>query len=114
MPGGMFAQAQATALPGLRMPSNSHVTVKRVGLRIRDDPVLHKRDQAKEIFKETIEFEKGHYIVQLPFRKSYNERSDNYPQLNNVSKIYGDDLVMIRNYISNTVKSFTITQNRVL
>ncbi|GFV90207.1 integrase catalytic domain-containing protein [Trichonephila clavipes] len=49
------------------------------GLGIRDDPVLHERDQAIEIFKETVEFEKGRYIVQLPFRKSYNELSDNYP-----------------------------------
>ncbi|GFX89905.1 integrase catalytic domain-containing protein [Trichonephila clavipes] len=49
------------------------------GLGIRDDPVLHERDQALEIFKETVEFEKGRYIVQLPFRKSYNELSDNYP-----------------------------------
>ncbi|GFX59555.1 integrase catalytic domain-containing protein [Trichonephila clavipes] len=49
------------------------------GLGIRDDPVLHERDQAIEIFKETVEFEKGRYIVQLHFRKSYNELSDNYP-----------------------------------
>ncbi|GFX70992.1 integrase catalytic domain-containing protein [Trichonephila clavipes] len=49
------------------------------GLGIRDDQVLHERDQAIEIFKETVEFEKGRYIVQLPFRKSYNELSDNYP-----------------------------------
>ncbi|GFS99799.1 uncharacterized protein NPIL_147041 [Nephila pilipes] len=48
------------------------------GLGIRDDPVVHERDQAMEIFKETVEFENGHYIVQLPFRKSYNELSDNY------------------------------------
>ncbi|GFU35546.1 DUF1758 domain-containing protein [Trichonephila clavipes] len=48
-------------------------------LGIRDDPVLHERDQAIEIFKETVEFEKGRYIVQLTFRKSYNELSDNYP-----------------------------------
>ncbi|GFS79054.1 uncharacterized protein NPIL_651651 [Nephila pilipes] len=36
------------------------------------------------------------------------------PCLNNVSRVCGEDLVMIRNYISNTVKSFSITQNRVL
>ncbi|GFT89978.1 uncharacterized protein NPIL_672291, partial [Nephila pilipes] len=48
------------------------------GLGIRDDPVLHERDQAMEIFKEAVEFENGRYIVQLPFRKSYNELSDNY------------------------------------
>ncbi|GFT38900.1 uncharacterized protein NPIL_698211 [Nephila pilipes] len=34
--------------------------------------------QAMENFKETVEFENGRYIVQLPFRKSYNELSDNY------------------------------------
>ncbi|GFU22747.1 uncharacterized protein NPIL_407191, partial [Nephila pilipes] len=48
------------------------------GLGIRDDPAVHERDQAMEIFKETVEFENGRYIVQLPFRKSYNELSDNY------------------------------------
>ncbi|GFT34187.1 putative sodium-dependent multivitamin transporter, partial [Nephila pilipes] len=48
------------------------------GLGIRDDPVVHERDQAMEIFKETVEFENGRYIVQLPFRKFYNELSDNY------------------------------------
>ncbi|GFW68574.1 integrase catalytic domain-containing protein [Trichonephila clavipes] len=82
------------------------------GLGIRDDPVLHERDQGIEIFKETVEFEKGRYIVQLPFRKSYNELPDNYPLAKQRSKIYGEDLVLIRNYISNTVKSFAITQNR--
>ncbi|GFU38510.1 uncharacterized protein NPIL_451961 [Nephila pilipes] len=50
----------------------------REGLGIRDDPVVHERDQAMEIFKETVEFQNGRYIVQLPFRKSYNELSDNY------------------------------------
>ncbi|GFX08335.1 integrase catalytic domain-containing protein [Trichonephila clavipes] len=39
----------------------------REGLEIRDDPVLHERDQALEIFKETVEFEKGRYIVSSPF-----------------------------------------------
>ncbi|GFS90008.1 integrase catalytic domain-containing protein [Nephila pilipes] len=48
------------------------------GLGIRDDPVVHERDQAMEIFKETVKFENGRYMVQLPFRKSYNELSDNY------------------------------------
>ncbi|GFW44806.1 integrase catalytic domain-containing protein [Trichonephila clavipes] len=46
---------------------------------MRDEPILFERDQAIEIFKETVEFKKGRYIVQLPFRKSYNELSDNYP-----------------------------------
>ncbi|GFU41164.1 integrase catalytic domain-containing protein [Trichonephila clavipes] len=46
---------------------------------MRDDPALHERDQAIEIFKETVEFQKGRYIVQLPFRKSCNELSDNDP-----------------------------------
>ncbi|GFT31791.1 uncharacterized protein NPIL_657781 [Nephila pilipes] len=49
-----------------------------VGLGIRDDLVVHERDQAMEIFKETVEFENGRYVVQLPFRKSYNKLSDNY------------------------------------
>ncbi|GFX51472.1 DUF1758 domain-containing protein [Trichonephila clavipes] len=49
------------------------------GLLIRGDQVLHERDQAIEIFKDIVEFEKGRYIVQLPYRKSYNELSYNYP-----------------------------------
>ncbi|GFU61385.1 uncharacterized protein TNCV_3404731 [Trichonephila clavipes] len=40
------------------------------GLGIRDDPVLYEMDQAIEIFKETIGFEKGR---KLPLRKSYNQ-----------------------------------------
>ncbi|GFV30403.1 integrase catalytic domain-containing protein [Trichonephila clavipes] len=55
---------------------NFSLILRRFG--IRDDPVLHERDQAIEISKETVEFGKGRYIVQLPFRKSYNELSDNY------------------------------------
>ncbi|GFS96888.1 uncharacterized protein NPIL_447781 [Nephila pilipes] len=59
--------------------SNANTTASVLkGLGIRDDPVVHERDQAMEIFKETVEFENGRYIVQLPFRKSYNELSDNY------------------------------------
>ncbi|GFU02694.1 hypothetical protein TNCV_535201 [Trichonephila clavipes] len=58
------------------MPENAAF---QKGLGVRDDPVLHERDQAKEIFKETVEFEKDRYIVQLPIRKSYNELSYNYP-----------------------------------
>ncbi|GFW28166.1 DUF1758 domain-containing protein [Trichonephila clavipes] len=58
----------------------SNVEIPRGFGDTRDDPVLHEKDQAIEIFKETVEFEKGrYYIVQLPFRKSYNELSDNYP-----------------------------------
>ncbi|GFW42236.1 integrase catalytic domain-containing protein [Trichonephila clavipes] len=71
------------------------------GLGIRDDPVLHERDQAIEIFKET-EFEKGHYIVQLPFRKSYNELSDSYPlakqRFQNLWRRFGHDLELYQQY----------------
>ncbi|GFT77357.1 DUF1758 domain-containing protein, partial [Nephila pilipes] len=59
--------------------SNANTTASVLKcLGIRDDPVLHERDQAMEIFKETVEFKNGRYIVQLPFRKSYNELSNNY------------------------------------
>ncbi|GFV04077.1 integrase catalytic domain-containing protein [Trichonephila clavipes] len=79
------------------------------GLGIRDDPVLHERDQAIEIFKETVEFEKGRYIVQLPFRKSYNELSDNYHlakqrfqtlwrRFGHVSELYQQYREIIRDY----------------
>ncbi|GFX85884.1 integrase catalytic domain-containing protein [Trichonephila clavipes] len=72
------------------------------GLGIRDDPVLHERDQAIEIFKETVEFEKGRYIVQLPFRKSYNELSDNYPlakqRFQNLWRRFGHDSELYQQY----------------
>ncbi|GFT49192.1 uncharacterized protein NPIL_364581 [Nephila pilipes] len=59
--------------------SNANTTASVLkGLGIRDDPAVHERDQAMEIFKETVEFENGRYIVQLPFKKSYNGLSDNY------------------------------------
>ncbi|GBM36960.1 hypothetical protein AVEN_153910-1 [Araneus ventricosus] len=31
-----------------------------------------------EILNETVEFKNDRYVVQLPFRKSYDELSDNY------------------------------------
>ncbi|GFV72257.1 integrase catalytic domain-containing protein [Trichonephila clavipes] len=72
------------------------------GLGIRDDPVLHERDQALEIFKQTVEFEKGCYIVQLPFRKSYNELSDNYPlakqSFQNLWRRFGHDSELYQQY----------------
>ncbi|GFT20169.1 integrase catalytic domain-containing protein [Trichonephila clavipes] len=72
------------------------------GLGIRDDPVLHERDQAIQIFKETVEFEKGRYIVQLPFRKSYNELSDNYPLakqcFQNLWRRFGHDSELYQQY----------------
>lgn len=48
------------------------------GLGIKDDPVSHEEDQALNIFNETIEFKQGRYVVQLPFRKNYEELSDNF------------------------------------
>ncbi|GFV23704.1 uncharacterized protein TNCV_958981 [Trichonephila clavipes] len=72
------------------------------GLGIRDDPVLHERDQAIEIFKETAEFEKGRYIVQLPFRKSYDELSDNYllakQRFQNLWRRFGHDSELYQQY----------------
>ncbi|GFU47967.1 integrase catalytic domain-containing protein [Trichonephila clavipes] len=72
------------------------------GLGIRDDPVLHERDQAMEIFKETVEFEKYRYIVQLTFRKSYNELSDNYPlakqHFQNLWRRFGHDSELYQQY----------------
>ncbi|GFU13925.1 integrase catalytic domain-containing protein [Trichonephila clavipes] len=72
------------------------------GFGIVDDPVLHERDQAIEIFKETVEFEKGRYIIQLPFRKSYNELSDNYPlakqRFQNLWSRFGHDSELYQQY----------------
>ncbi|GFU04846.1 DUF1758 domain-containing protein [Nephila pilipes] len=72
------------------------------GLGIRDDPVFQERDQTTEIFKETVEFEKGRYIVQLPFRKSYNELFDNYSltkqRFQNVWRRFGHDSELCQQY----------------
>ncbi|GFX24318.1 integrase catalytic domain-containing protein [Trichonephila clavipes] len=72
------------------------------GLGIRDDPVHHERDQAIKIFKDTVEFEKGRYIVQLPFRMSYNELSDNYPlakqRFQNLWRRFGHDSELHQQY----------------
>ncbi|GFU33620.1 DUF1758 domain-containing protein [Nephila pilipes] len=69
------------------------------GLGIRDDPVVH---QAMEIFKETVEFENGRYVVQLPFRKSYNKLSDNYSlakqRFQNLWRRFGHDSELYQLY----------------
>ncbi|GFS87312.1 uncharacterized protein NPIL_57211 [Nephila pilipes] len=55
-----------------------------------------------EIFKETVEFENGHYIVQFPFRKSYNELSDNYSlakqRFQNLWRGFGHDSELYQQY----------------
>ncbi|GFT13168.1 uncharacterized protein NPIL_201091 [Nephila pilipes] len=72
------------------------------GLVIRDDPVLHERDQDMENFKETTEFENGRYIVQLPFRKSYNKLCDNYSlvkqRFQNLWRRFGHDSELYQLY----------------
>ncbi|GFT58253.1 uncharacterized protein NPIL_273371 [Nephila pilipes] len=47
-------------------------------LGIKDDPYYHEDDQAMNIFKETIQFNNGRYVVELPFRKNWKELSDNF------------------------------------
>ncbi|GFY34474.1 DUF1758 domain-containing protein [Trichonephila clavipes] len=73
-----------------------------VGLGIRDDPVLHESDQSIEIFKETVEFDKGRYIVQFPFRKSYKELSYNYhlakQRFQNLWRRFGHDSELYQQY----------------
>ncbi|GFX74311.1 integrase catalytic domain-containing protein [Trichonephila clavipes] len=95
------------------------------GLRIRGDPVLHERDQAIDIFKETVEFEKGRYIVQLlPFRKSYNELSDNYPlakqrfqnlwrRFRHDSELYQQYREIIRDYSEQGIKEEVKTEREI-
>ncbi|GFS86639.1 uncharacterized protein NPIL_159401 [Nephila pilipes] len=71
-------------------------------LGIRVDSILHKRDQAVELFKETVEFKNGRYIVQLPFRKSYNELSENYSlakqRFQNLWRRFGHDSELYQQY----------------
>ncbi|KAF8785845.1 hypothetical protein HNY73_011347 [Argiope bruennichi] len=45
-------------------------------LGIRDDPCIHE-DQALKIFNDTVQYNNGRYIVELPFRKHIKELSDN-------------------------------------
>ncbi|GFW16655.1 DUF1758 domain-containing protein [Trichonephila clavipes] len=45
-------------------------------LRIKDDPCYRKGDQAMNIFKETVQYNINRYVVELPFRKHWNELSN--------------------------------------
>ncbi|GFW38156.1 integrase catalytic domain-containing protein [Trichonephila clavipes] len=46
-------------------------------LGIKDDPCYRKYDQAMNIFKETVQYNNNRYVVELPFRKHWNELSNN-------------------------------------
>ncbi|GFW81536.1 integrase catalytic domain-containing protein [Trichonephila clavipes] len=45
-------------------------------LGIKDDPCYRTDDQAMNIFKETVQYN-NRYVVELPFRKHWNELSNN-------------------------------------
>ncbi|GFV86431.1 uncharacterized protein TNCV_3371611 [Trichonephila clavipes] len=47
-------------------------------LGIKDDPCYRKDDQAMNIFKETVQYNNNRYVVELPFRKHWNELSNNF------------------------------------
>ncbi|GFX16486.1 integrase catalytic domain-containing protein [Trichonephila clavipes] len=97
-----FLEQRESVLLSVSVDRNAKVNPNKIGFGIRDDPVLHERDQALEIFKETVEFEKGRYIVQLPFRKSYNELSGNYPlakqRFQNLWRRFGHDSELYQQY----------------
>ncbi|GFT99893.1 integrase catalytic domain-containing protein [Trichonephila clavipes] len=68
-------------------------------------------DQAIEIFKETVEFEKGRYIVQLSFRKSYNENcpiilSPTKQRFQNLWRRFGHDSELYQQY-SEIIRDYT-------
>ncbi|GFT03699.1 integrase catalytic domain-containing protein [Trichonephila clavipes] len=46
-------------------------------LGIKDDPCYRKDDQAMNIFKETVQYNNNRYVVELLFRKHWNELSNN-------------------------------------
>ncbi|GFV92246.1 integrase catalytic domain-containing protein [Trichonephila clavipes] len=46
-------------------------------LGIKVDPCYRKDDQAMNIFKETVQYNNNRYVVELPFRKHWNELSNN-------------------------------------
>ncbi|GBM88300.1 hypothetical protein AVEN_198132-1 [Araneus ventricosus] len=79
------------------------------GLGIRDDPFANEKYQETEIFNETVGFKNHRYVVQLPFRKSYDELSDNYSLAKQRLKISGEDLATILHCTRSTVKLFSIT-----
>ena len=37
-------------------------------LGIRDDPSFHRKDQALEIFKESVDFKSDRFVIQFPLR----------------------------------------------
>ncbi|GFX21577.1 integrase catalytic domain-containing protein [Trichonephila clavipes] len=47
-------------------------------LSIKDDPCYRKDDQAMNIFKETVQYNSNRYVVELPFRKHWNELSNSF------------------------------------
>ncbi|GFW73384.1 uncharacterized protein TNCV_2800481 [Trichonephila clavipes] len=46
-------------------------------LGIKDDPCYRKDDQAMNSFKETVQYNNNRYLVELPFRKHWNELLNN-------------------------------------
>ncbi|GFU23211.1 uncharacterized protein TNCV_3516351 [Trichonephila clavipes] len=46
-------------------------------LGIKNDPCYRKDDQAMHTFKETVQYNNNRYVVELPFRKHWNELSNN-------------------------------------
>ncbi|GFV50608.1 integrase catalytic domain-containing protein [Trichonephila clavipes] len=98
-----FLEQRESVLLSVSVDRNAKVNPNKIRFGdARDDPILHERDQAIEIFKETVEFEKGRYIVRLPFRKSYNELSDNYPlskqRFQNLWRRFGQDSELYQQY----------------
>ncbi|GFU84875.1 integrase catalytic domain-containing protein [Trichonephila clavipes] len=47
-------------------------------LGIKDDPCYWKDVQAMNIFKENVQYNNNRYVVELPFRKHWNELSNNF------------------------------------
>ncbi|XP_035223362.1 uncharacterized protein LOC118196083 [Stegodyphus dumicola] len=45
---------------------------------IRDDPNSYDEDKALEIFNKTVSFKDGRYIVNLPWKKSWEHLGDNF------------------------------------
>ncbi|GFW03177.1 uncharacterized protein TNCV_157971 [Trichonephila clavipes] len=77
-------------------------------LGIKDDPCYRKDDQAMNIFKETVQYNNNRYVVELPFRKHWNELSNNISVAKQRFRVYGEGYEEIKPFTLNTKKRFKI------
>ncbi|GFT81438.1 DUF1758 domain-containing protein [Trichonephila clavipes] len=77
-------------------------------LGIKDDPCYRKDDQAMNIFKETVQYNNNRYVVELPFRKHWNELSNNISVAKQRFQSLWEGYEEIKPFTLNTKKRFKI------